>query len=499
MDGGPTLKTRVAPESDSGATPRFASSLRARVALGVALPLLLALSAFSYGNYLRAVRIMDSQLRSTASQLGAVMTGGLRQAMLANDRELLAGALADIAGMEAIDRVRVVDENTIVRFDTEGTEVGAERSLEGPGCIECHAVAAPERSRAVLLTSPEGTLRIATPIENEAACEGCHAPTSSHLGVLLADVPLQALEAGLLKDLTFDLAISVAVSAGVSLAVYLLVHWLIVRRLEAMQAPLATYAQGDFAVRLPVEASPDEIGRLSNAVNTMAEQLERTAQLERQQRALREEATYEERERIARELHDGLAQILGYVNTKAMAVRLLLQNQQAHAALRHLEQLEEAAREVLVDVRQAILGLRLTSRPGESLAARMRIFAGQFSRLSGLPVAVDLPAEDTDLGLNPETEVELLRIVQEALTNIRKHADARHAQVRLRLLEDGLELTVTDDGDGFDPSHGTVDRNGHFGLESMEARARSIGADFDVHSHPGAGTQISVRWKSREE
>jgi hypothetical protein len=242
---------RAKPAAPGRRRPRFAvHSLRARVALGVALPLVVALSGFSYAHYLRERSLLGDQLRSTAAQLGAVMTGGLRHAMMTNDSSTLSQILDDIAGMEVIERVRIVDAGGVVRHDSAGEEVGQADSLSAPGCSECHAFPPAERPHAVLLSSAQGTLRIATPIRNEAACTGCHAAGPAHLGVLLADVPLQTLEAGLVTDLTWSLAASVGVAVAISLAVILLVQGLIVRRLEAMQAPLARYAGGDFTVRL---------------------------------------------------------------------------------------------------------------------------------------------------------------------------------------------------------------------------------------------------------
>jgi signal transduction histidine kinase len=311
--------------------------------------------------------------------------------------------------------------------------------------------------------------------------------------VLLADVPLQALEAGLVASLTLNLAASVLVAVVISGGVYLLVHRLIVRRLEAIQVPLASFAGGDFGTRLPADpAAQDEIARLTTAFNSMAERLEASRLQELESRRLREQAASRERERIARELHDGLAQILGYVGTKATAVRLLLSRRQTAPALEQLQQLEEAAGEVLVDVRQAILGLRLTSRPDLDLTTRLRTFADQFSRMSGLPVRVELPDEPADFGLTAEAEVELLRIVQEAFSNIRKHATADSAWLRLRGAGTDVELTVGDDGAGFDPARQEPGPGG-FGLESMHQRAREIGAELEVETEPGAGTRVTVR------
>lgn len=471
--------------------------MRSRVALGVALPLLVALAGFSLVNYARQRRLLEAQVRSIATQVGDVLNGALRQAMLANDRALLTGMVADIASMHAIESVQVIDGRGIVRIDSGGTGVGRAYLPSSPGCVECHAQPTSLRERTVRLAAPAGMLRIGAPIDNEPACQGCHPANLAHLGMVLVDVPLQTLQAGVVGDLTVDLAVSVAVALLVSGGVYLLVHRLIVRRLEDLRAPLASYAAGDFAVRLPADAPQDEIGLLAASFNTMAEDLARSAHSERRRQKLREQAAIEERDRIARELHDGLAQILGYVNTKAQAVRLLLAGGQSEAAQTQLGQLEEAAAEVLSDIRQAILGLRLSARPDLDLAGKLRSFVDQFRRQSGLAVDLDLPDDTRRLRLTPATEIELLRIVQEALANIRKHAEARSAWLRLETDEAGLVLTIADDGNGFDPLQPAGDD--HYGLLTMRERAIAIGAEFEIDAGPGRGTRVTVHLAPQED
>jgi len=210
-------------------------------------------------------------------------------------------------------------------------------------------------------------------------------------------------------------------------------------------------------------------------------------------RAFQQSLIDEERQRIARELHDGLAQLLGYVTTKAMAVRLMLKNRQTEAADQHLLQLEEAARELFVDVRQANLDLKMTGQSGAGLTATLKDFTAQFSRLSGLPVELAIAPAVESLSLTAEIELQLLRIVQEALTNVRKHASATNAWISLRINDGVLELTVSDDGQGFDPDHISTTHRPHFGLSTMRERAEAIGAEFDLDSEPGAGTRVTVR------
>jgi signal transduction histidine kinase len=201
----------------------------------------------------------------------------------------------------------------------------------------------------------------------------------------------------------------------------------------------------------------------------------------------------QERERIARELHDGLAQLLGYVTTKAMAVRLMLDNGQMESASQHLLQLEEAARALFVDVRQAILDLKMMEVSGTGLTDALKDLRAQFSRLSDLPVELALDPGVESLCLAPEIELQLLRVAQEALANVRKHAAATRAWINLQIDRGVLQLTVVDDGQGFDPNQVRASLRPHFGVGSMRERAEAVGAKFYLASEPGTGTRVTVQ------
>jgi signal transduction histidine kinase len=285
----------------------------------------------------------------------------------------------------------------------------------------------------------------------------------------------------------------------VTLGLFLLIHRLVVQRVEALRRPLAEFAAGDFTSRLPPSSAPaDELDELADAFNQMADELERHTREQEERSELRQRAIVEERERIARELHDGLAQLLGYVNTKAMAVRLMLKNRRIEAAGQHLLQLEEAARELFIEVRQAILSLKTAGQTGDGLTASLKDFAVQFNELGGVPVEVVVTPEVEDFPLTTETELQLLRIVQEALTNVRKHASAARAWVNLGCDGDTLELIVSDDGVGFEPGRFRGNNSAHFGLSTMRERAEAIGGEFHLDAKPGAGTRVTV-WLAVED
>ncbi len=204
---------------------------------------------------------------------------------------------------------------------------------------------------------------------------------------------------------------------------------------------------------------------LSSLANQAAIAIE-NARLHAQVQSL---AILEERERIAREMHDGLAQVLGYVNTKAQAVRELLNAGRIEEASSQLAQLESMAREVYADIREAILGLRTSLSPDRTLMSVLKEYFYHYRQLYG--IAVEIEGEPGSLPFPPEVEVQLLRIVQEALTNVRKHAQATAVKIRFLEGAEEVQIIIEDNGRGFDPQHLPPSPWPRFGLQSMRERA----------------------------
>ena len=205
-------------------------------------------------------------------------------------------------------------------------------------------------------------------------------------------------------------------------------------------------------------------------------------------------AIAEERERIAREMHDSLAQVLGYVITKASAAReLLSQAGRVHDAEHYLRELEQTARDAYADVREGILGLRTGLDPSQSLVEALGRYVERWREQSG--IAVDLvvgPGEGALAGLSPFAELQLLRIVQEALTNVRKHAQAKQVTVRIGITDDSVTVVISDDGIGFDPAVHSRTGYPRFGLATMRERAEAVGGRLAIRSQPGQGTTVEV-------
>lgn len=203
-------------------------------------------------------------------------------------------------------------------------------------------------------------------------------------------------------------------------------------------------------------------------------------------------ATTQERERIAREMHDSLAQVLGYVNAKAQAAQVLLGANQVERASDNLRQMVDASRVAYADVREGILSLRTSLEEGRGFVDALQDYLGSWHDQSG--VHVDLDADMCVQGrLTPLREVQLLRIVQEALANVRKHAAASGAAVSIRMHEGFVVTVIQDDGTGLSPDGVAGPGLPRFGLSTMRERAESVGGTLDIASSPNQGTRVTVR------
>jgi PAS domain S-box-containing protein len=195
-----------------------------------------------------------------------------------------------------------------------------------------------------------------------------------------------------------------------------------------------------------------------------------------------------ERERLGRELHDGLGQVLGFIGLKAATIAEMLHQHQIDEAQHAIAELSEIAQTAYADVREAILGLRATVTSGIGLEPTLREYLHRYQRDWNIPVEFVI-AENTPTRFSPAAEIQLLRIIQEALTNVRRHARTERAWVRFENENGGVAVTIEDRGRGFDPQHPTPD---HFGLQTMRERAESFGGQLEIESTPGLGTRIRV-------
>ncbi|MBI2853984.1 MAG: GAF domain-containing sensor histidine kinase [Chloroflexi bacterium] len=233
--------------------------------------------------------------------------------------------------------------------------------------------------------------------------------------------------------------------------------------------------------------SPDDLRLMSNTGNQIAVAIDNARLHQKVQAA----AAIEERERLAREMHDGVAQVLSYINVKIQTAKSYLSLGQIEATQAHLQELEDTCQEAYADIRDSILGLRL-STVHTALVPALKEYVARFVQTTLLEVDLDVD-EDTLPVLSPAVEVQMIRIIQEALTNVRKHAEAKRVWVWLSSKDHQLEVTIVDDGHGFDAIRPRKDDWPQFGLRIMKERAECIKGTLNITSVPGQGTRVELK------
>ena len=197
-----------------------------------------------------------------------------------------------------------------------------------------------------------------------------------------------------------------------------------------------------------------------------------------------------ERNRMAREMHDNTAQVLGYVNMKTQAASVLIESGDTESAMATLDQLRHAAKESIEELREQITGLRAADADAD-LWETIEKYLGRWSERSGISASMHL-TEDMIM-LQPADRLQVFRIVQEALTNVEKHAGAQHAWVKARLDGQQLIVDIEDDGRGFEGESESSSAGPRFGLAIMRERARAIDGEIEFASSSCGGARVRLR------
>lgn len=196
-----------------------------------------------------------------------------------------------------------------------------------------------------------------------------------------------------------------------------------------------------------------------------------------------------ERERIAREMHDGVAQNLAVLKLETFRLKSLAINSGV-AWQDELETIDKLINQTYLEVRQTLYDLRASQHLEEGFWPTIQRQLKEFERQTGI-VAMLEPLNPTEEPWNALASMQILRIVQEALANVRKHAQAKTVKVSYVCQGEAIRLTVADDGRGFWVSKPGASAN-HYGLQVMQERAETIGATVQVESWPGQGTTVTL-------
>lgn len=249
------------------------------------------------------------------------------------------------------------------------------------------------------------------------------------------------------------------------------------RRLQRLTVAANAWSQGDFSARVQ-DPSQDEFGELTRQLNSMAQELQTHIQTKEQL------ATLEERQRIARDLHDSVKQQVFATTLQIGAARLNLDKDKT-VVQKHLTEAEKMATEARAELTRLINALKPAELEQKTFVTALRELAESWTTQHGMRLEhhlSDIPQ------LGDEVQQVLYRVAQEALANIAKHSEARSVSVRLEQDLGLVTLEISDDGKGFKPNK----VNKGVGLRSMQERLEAIGGKLDIQSIPNKGTLVSA-------
>ncbi|WP_085522536.1 HAMP domain-containing sensor histidine kinase [Tuberibacillus sp. Marseille-P3662] len=269
---------------------------------------------------------------------------------------------------------------------------------------------------------------------------------------------------------------------------------LLKKRLERLAESILKYERGDFTYRVP-ELGEDEIGMVAEHLNQMAVQIEKqVASLQKlsSEKAewneqMKKAAVTEERQRLARELHDAVSQQLFAISMMSSAILETADEQMDGQAAQQLGMIENMAGNAQNEMRALLLHLRPATLEGKGLKEGIEDLLTEFQAKQSLNMdwrINDIPR------LTKGVEDHLFRIVQEGLSNVFRHSQAQKVSLRLHVLNRQLHLKIIDDGVGF---YMDEQKRASYGLRSVQERAHEIGAVAEIVSFPDKGTQIEVK------
>jgi len=205
------------------------------------------------------------------------------------------------------------------------------------------------------------------------------------------------------------------------------------------------------------------------------------------------QAVEAERLRIARDLHDGPAQVLADLVLKAEILDRIAQRT-PEALPAELEEFRSLVRNAVGDMRRFMFDLRPDSLDDLGLVATMKRFSSEYQDRTGIICRFNVSGEDRRVG--SQLEEAIFRIIQEALNNVQKHSGAKTAEVVLTLQPGRIVARIKDDGSGFDPDHPPTSGRQQLGLLGMRERAEALGGRMQVKSEPGRGTELEVAFET---
>jgi two-component system sensor histidine kinase UhpB len=359
-------------------------------------------------------------------------------------------------------------------------------------CQVCHRGTTKALNKTVIYSSLKGEkiFRNVNPIYNRKECFSCHKAEEKIAGVLVTDFTLNNIERQLRAELKENILLLLFAIGISTLVIGIALNQLVIKKLQHFVEAASLFGRGDFNRAISFK-SDDEIKKLAESFNLMAKTVMEKMRLERKYLSQIIEAQENERRRISRELHDEIGQALYAIQFNLEMIDKDLP-QTTSIVRGRLGEAKSLSSQTLTAMRQLSQDLRPTMLDDLGLIPTLRWYVQNFS--NRLNIYSNFEAIGLEEKLSPQIETALYRIVQEALNNIAKHAQADRVEVSLVIRDSRIYASIHDNGKGFDLEKVLHPESpeGGFGIIGIKERVSLLGGQIDIQSRPGFGTLISI-------
>jgi signal transduction histidine kinase len=479
-------------------------TLRLKLSLGVSITLVLLLAPLNWMQYELQRRTAMHELELLAAATGSVMVQGLESAMMSNNRRNIQAVVDSVVDTPEIQSVYILNTAGEVAASPGRAHNGEILEQSGTACQGCHAVPVDMRPRGITTRDAGGqpVFRTMTPILNKEACHRCHEPNERLNGVFYMDFSLLGLNTRLEQSRRNAFWGSLAIIVLTAAAIYAMLSWLVISPLERVADGMRRFGQGRRRVRVAV-SSNDEVGLLADVFNEMAATIEHQeqdaerlyAELEAGDANRRHlltrlmNAREEEQQRLARRIHDVLGQLLTglslFLKLTEDAIPPDLPEVRAHLA-----KANTVVRDTIDQAHGIITELRPTVLDDYGLAPALQEEAKKRLEPAGIGYTLSVQADTEDLP--PMVATAAFRIVQEALINVVRHAQATYVRIELAGDADTLTVTLEDDGVGAATNNGAAEKPAYrgTGITGMQERAAAVGGTVRIRARQPRGTRV---------
>ncbi len=473
--------------------PKYFKNLRFKIIAGLVVTLTITMTLLFYLQSHQHKKKMINALRDhTSPNLTEVIEKVLRDAMISRNLGEIRNMFETVTDLQDVRNIFLMNKVGEIIVHTRAENIGSKLDIGNPTCQICHRGKTEILNKTVIFTSDEGEriFRNVNPVLNREECHGCHNPTEKMIGVLVTDFSLAPIEEQLDKEFQENiifLALFILISISV---VGLTMNRLVTKKVAKFVEAARRFGKGDLTQRVTFQAD-DEFKRLAQSFNQMAGKLEKKMKQERKYISRIIDAQESERKRISRELHDELGQGLTAIKYNLEIIERDLPENLSEGKER-LKEAENLSSQMLVQLRRLSQDLRPPILDDLGLLPTLRWYIENYGKR--WKIKTHYESTGFQQKLNPELETALYRVIQEALTNVAKHARADDVHIHLGCEDSAIIVTITDNGTGFDPQKvlgADLKRRG-YGIIGMQERVSSFGGRIDIRSRRGAGTQISI-------